>query len=65
MNKYMTKKEAAAYIRVSPGTLDNFRKRGQIACSKVGGRVVFDRDALDAFVRDRVEEPKEHTCGTK
>ena len=62
--RYMTKKEAAEYLRVSPGTIDNLRKNG-LSCAKYGSRVVFDRDVLDAFVKDQADGNKEQPCGTK
>jgi excisionase family DNA binding protein len=48
--RYMTKLEAAKYLTVTPRTIDNLRKRGELACSKIGGRVVFDRQDLDKLV---------------
>lgn len=47
---YLTLKEAAAYLRLNPRTLDNMRGRGvgPIYC-KHGGRVVYHRDDLSAW----------------
>ena len=54
-SRYMTKAEAAKYLTVTPKTLDNMRRRGELTCMRIGNRVVFDRHALDAFMRARVE----------
>ena len=54
--KYLTKKEAAEYLRLSVNTIDSLRNRGELACSKPGGkRVVFDRAVLDEYMRKSAE----------
>ena len=55
-SRYMNKADAAKYLTVTPKTLDNMRRRGELACVRIGSRVVFDKVTLDAFMRDRVEK---------
>jgi len=46
----LTTVEAAAYLRLQPGTLEVWRCRGRgPAYQKLGRRVVYDRSDLDAF----------------
>lgn len=47
---WMTRREAAAYARVSPQTIDAWRKAG-LPSSKQGRRVLIDRRDLDRFLR--------------
>ncbi|MCM0755302.1 helix-turn-helix domain-containing protein [Desulfovibrio aminophilus] len=48
----LTTVEAAAYLRLQPGTLEVWRCRGRgPAYQKLGRRVVYDRSDLDAFAR--------------
>lgn len=42
----LTKQEAASYLRVSPQTLDNYRRRGIIMACKVGRKVLFKESDL-------------------
>lgn len=45
---------AAAYLALSPRTLEKWRTRGTgPAYSRIGRRVVYRRDDLDAFVAAR------------
>jgi len=49
-----TEKEAAAYLNVSPRTLQAWRLRGGgPAYVKLGAAVRYDRDALDRFITER------------
>jgi hypothetical protein len=53
---FVGEREAATLLRLSPGTLANWRWRGQgPPFAKIGGRVLYEREALIAWVRDRVE----------
>lgn len=48
----LTTEEAAAYLRLRPGTLEVWRCRGRgPTYQKLGRRVVYDRKDLDAFAR--------------
>ena len=53
--------DAAAYLNLSPGTLEVWRSlgRGPRYC-KVGRRVVYRREDLDSFLASRTVE----TCDT-
>ncbi len=48
--KWMTSKEAAAYIRVSVGQLRNLVWRGQIKCYRLKHRLRFLRSDLDKML---------------
>ncbi|MFD1344283.1 helix-turn-helix domain-containing protein [Litorisediminicola beolgyonensis] len=48
---WLTPADAAAYLRVSNGTLANWRSRGEGPRYRAVGRVVrYHRDDLDAFM---------------
>ncbi len=47
-------REAAAYLNLSPGTLEVWRSQGRGPMyAKLGRRVVYDRVDLEAFVASR------------
>jgi excisionase family DNA binding protein len=47
-SQWMTKKEAATYLKISVTNLTN--KKGEIPHFKIKGRVLFKRSDLDAWV---------------
>ena len=54
--RYMTKDEAAAYLRVSTRTLEKIMAKGDIVGARIGGRrLLFRRQDLDANVESRLE----------
>lgn len=62
-NGILTRKEAAAYLRISVRTLDKLAQDGEIPYSKLGkglrSRVVYQRRDLDAYVeRSRVDSKR-------
>ena len=58
--RQLSRAQAAAYIGVSPGTLDQDIRAGRYPRGvKVGGRILWDRKALDVAV-DRI-----HGTGAK
>ena len=53
-NWYLTQEEAAAYIRLSPRTLERHRVAGTgPRFIKAGRRVLYRRDALDDWTTER------------
>ncbi len=46
----MNYKEAADFLKIAEGTLRNKVSTGSIKCHKVGGRVLFFREELEAWV---------------
>lgn len=51
ISPYLTLQETAAYLRLSPRTLDNMRQRGTGPLySKHGGRVRYHRDDVLAWI---------------
>jgi excisionase family DNA binding protein len=55
MKQYLTRKEAAQYLRLSNRTLEKWACLGEgPAFRRLGRRVIYDREELDAFAaRDR------------
>ena len=55
LDGFLAKKEAAAYLSLSPRTLDNLVARGDLPAFKVTRKVLFRRRDLDALAeRHRV-----------
>ena len=58
--KYLTAKETAAYLKMSPRTLETLRwKGGGPPFAKLSpgrsGRVLYDREAVDRWVAERTQ----------
>lgn len=54
--RYLTRTEAAEYLRVSDRYLRLETSRGNIAAFKLGRRVLYSREDLDAYMqRNRVQ----------
>jgi excisionase family DNA binding protein len=53
---WMTKEEAAEYLRVTPQTVDGYRRKGLITCFKLGGfgKPRFSRKDLDKQMKREV-----------
>lgn len=51
---YLTKKEAAEYLRLSRATLDRLVKKRELLSAKIGKKVIFRRKDLDKFMAARV-----------
>ncbi len=49
------RREAARLLGVSPGTIDNLRKRGQLPSLKLASRRLFDVADLRRFIELRKE----------
>ena len=49
---YMKSKEAAAYIGVCYRTMQTYISMGLIPCTKPGGRWLFKKRDLDAFLNN-------------
>lgn len=56
-SRWMNTKEAAAYLNISPSTLNNDRVTRLLGLpfSRVGRRVLYDRRELDAYLLARME----------
>jgi len=61
-NGNLTRKEAAAYLRISVRTLDHLAHEGDIPYSKLGNgpraRVLYQRRDLDAYLERTKVDPK-------
>lgn len=55
--QFLTVKEAADLLRVSPVTVYRMAQKGEIPSYRVGSkRIVFDREELVAWVKNRDRE---------
>ncbi|MHC4469527.1 MAG: helix-turn-helix domain-containing protein [Planctomycetota bacterium] len=50
-DRYLTAPEAAAYMKVSLSWLRKKTASGELPHSKLGHRVVYDREDLDEYIR--------------
>lgn len=51
----LTMKEASVYLGISYWLTTQLVKRKQIPCSRVGGKVLFRKEALDNYLRQQEE----------
>ena len=51
MSEFMTKKEVAAYFKVSTRTIDRWKSRGLLKARKLGSIVRFRREDLEAVLK--------------
>ena len=49
----LTMKETAEYLGVSYWLVTQLVKRKQIPCSRVGGKVLFRKEALDNYLNEK------------
>lgn len=49
----LTMKETAEYLGVSYWLVTQLVRRKQIPCSRVGGKVLFRREALDKYLNEK------------
>ena len=55
-SRYLAAPEAAYYLRVSLSWLRKATRRREVPSFRLGARVVYDRDDLDAYVQERKRE---------
>lgn len=48
--RWMTSREAARHLNVSPRTLHNWTKQGKLEVTRVGRIIRYSMQALDAFM---------------
>lgn len=51
----LTRDEAASHLRISTRTLDTMEAAGEISSVRIRGRVLYHRDALNEFIRARIQ----------
>lgn len=52
-SQYLTKQDAADYLKVSKRTIDNLMASGSLPFIKLGGRIVrFPKSAIDRHIKD-------------
>jgi excisionase family DNA binding protein len=52
-DKWLTLDELAAYLKLSSSNLYRMTKRGEVPASKIGSVWRFDRDEIDAWVKNQ------------
>jgi excisionase family DNA binding protein len=52
-NHWLTKKEAAQYLKLSVRSIEYLIKKGMLQAHKLGGRVLLNIKEIDACVRSR------------
>jgi excisionase family DNA binding protein len=55
---HLTKKEAAAYLRLSEDTLSALLAKGALQAFRVAKKLLFRKSDLDAFVEQRRAYPR-------
>ena len=55
MDDFLTKDEAAEFLRVNVRTLGEWVQRGEVPAAKVGRRLVFSRAQLADWLRDKAK----------
>lgn len=57
VSRWLSTKDAAAYLNISPSTLNNDRVTRLLGLpfSRVGRRILYDRRELDAYLLARME----------
>ena len=54
----LTKKEAAAYLRIHPRTLERWVNEGRLSPAYIGDHtIVFPRKELDRFIEGSMKRP--------
>jgi excisionase family DNA binding protein len=59
MPDYLSRDDAATYLRVSLRTIDRLMMSGRLPFSKMGGRTLFRREHLQALPVDMTSDAKE------
>ena len=52
-DKWLTLDELAAYLKLSSSNLYRMTQKGEVPASKIGSRWRFDRDEIDAWVKNQ------------
>lgn len=53
--KYLTRKEAAQFLRCSLPTLDKYRRSGTLTAHKIGAKVLFNQEELKRVLLSKEE----------
>lgn len=59
IDKWLTVKEVAEYLKLSTDLIYKFAQQGKIPVSRIGNQWRFDREEIDAWVR--AQRPRERT----
>jgi excisionase family DNA binding protein len=52
LSEYFTVKEASQYLKRSPGAIRNLVLRRKIPFRKPSGRLIFDKNEIDKWVKE-------------
>jgi excisionase family DNA binding protein len=56
----LTREEAAERLRISTRTLDDLEASGRLQAVRIGRRVLYHSDTLDAYIRSCTGEGRQH-----
>jgi len=62
-DRYLTVPEVSKYLKVSTTTIRTMAKDGSMPSVKIGARILFDREAIDAWMRKNATMPKKKAKG--
>lgn len=52
--KYYTRKETAKILHITLPTLARLTNNGLLSCKRIGSRILYDAEAIDAAVKEKV-----------
>tara|TARA_R110002073_G_scaffold329479_2_gene511957 strand:+ start:2676 stop:2879 length:204 start_codon:yes stop_codon:yes gene_type:complete len=52
---YFTRTQASIFTGVPPSTMDDYRRRGDLACTRIGRKVIYDRKTLIEWMASHAE----------
>jgi excisionase family DNA binding protein len=55
--EWLDNKEAAALLKVSPRTMQNWRDEGLLGFSQVGSKIYYSREDIDRMLQKHRREP--------
>lgn len=56
--------ETASYLRISPRKVDYLAAAGELAVTRIGGRVLFAKAELDRFIAANTATAERSSAGT-
>ena len=55
---YLTRTQAAAFCGIAPTTMDDYRRRGDLPCSRIGRKCIYRREDVVAWLARHTEVAK-------
>jgi excisionase family DNA binding protein len=57
-DRWLTREEAATYLRLNQATITRYVKRGILTPCQIGGTIRFDREQIDQILTDSKGETR-------